>query len=160
MTSFSIEEPINFTTCLYDGTYRVPQFWKMSRSLHAKWNLDQLIISSSLLGIVVCCLLYRKTHQISIQVSCTVFLNPKSLTDQLMRADIESKPNIPSAVLYKGDKRCIAYMSHMEQELLILPEDLSSPPVLSVARSLVFRVRFVDHCLSFYFWPLLCLFFD
>jgi hypothetical protein len=130
MTSFSIEEPINFTTCLYDGTYRVPQFWKMSRSLHAKWNLDQLIISSSLLGIVVCCLLYRKTHQISIQVSCTVFLNPKSLTDQLMRADIESKPNIPSAVLYKGDKRCIAYMSHMEQELLILPEDLSSPPFL------------------------------
>jgi len=80
-----------------------------------------------------------------------------------MRADIESKPNIPSAVLYKGDKRCIAYMSHMEQELLILPENLSSSPVLSgvrVARSLIFRVRFVDYCLSFYFWPLLCLFFD
>ena len=62
-----------------------------------------------------------------------------------MRADIESKPNITSAVLYKGDKRCIAYMSHVEQELLILPEHLSSPPVLSgvrIARSLVFHVMF------------------
>jgi hypothetical protein len=38
----------------------------------------------------------------------------------------------------------------LEQELLILPEHLSSPP-------LVLCVCFVDSCL--YFWPLCCLFF-
>ena len=40
----------------------------------------------------------------------------------------------------------------MEQELLTLPEHLSSPPVFSgvrVARSLVLCACFVDHCLSF-----------
>jgi hypothetical protein len=40
----------------------------------------------------------------------------------------------------------------VEQELLILPEHLSSPPVFSrvhVTRSLVLCVWFVDHCLSF-----------
>ena len=40
----------------------------------------------------------------------------------------------------------------VEQELLILPEHLSSPPVFSgvrVTRSLVFSVCFVDRCLSF-----------
>ena len=40
----------------------------------------------------------------------------------------------------------------MEQELLILPEHLSSPPVFSgvcVTRSLVLYVCFVDRCLSF-----------
>jgi len=44
----------------------------------------------------------------------------------------------------------------MEQELLILPEHLISPPVFSrvrVAQSLVFCVIcFVDRCL--FFWPL------
>ena len=40
----------------------------------------------------------------------------------------------------------------VEQELLTLPEHLSSPPVfiwVSVTRSLVLCVCFVDHCLSF-----------
>jgi hypothetical protein len=31
---------------------------------------------------------------------------------------------------------------------------------VSVTRSLVLCVCFVDHCLSFFFWPLCCLFFD
>jgi hypothetical protein len=53
-------------------------------------------------------------------------------------------------------------VSLLEQELLTLPEDLSSPPVFSgvrVTRSLVLYVCFVDRCLSFFFWPLCCLFF-
>ena len=48
----------------------------------------------------------------------------------------------------------------VEQELLTLPEHLSSPPVFSgvrVTRSLVLYVCFVDRCLSF--WPLCCLFY-
>ena len=51
-------------------------------------------------------------------------------------------------------------MPLVEQELLTLPEHLSSPPVFSeirVNRSLVLCVCFVDCCLSF--WPLCCLFF-
>jgi hypothetical protein len=50
----------------------------------------------------------------------------------------------------------------VEQELLTLPQPLSSPPVLSgvhVTRSLVLCVCFVDRCLSFFFWSLCCLFF-
>ena len=50
----------------------------------------------------------------------------------------------------------------MEQELLTLPEHLSSPPVFSwvrVERSLVLCVCFVDRCLYFFFWTLCCLFF-
>jgi hypothetical protein len=46
--------------------------------------------------------------------------------------------------------------------LLTLPEHLSSPPDFSwvhVTRSSVLCVCFVDHCLSFFFWPLCCLFF-
>jgi hypothetical protein len=41
---------------------------------------------------------------------------------------------------------------HVDQELLTLPEHLSSPPVFSgvhVTRSLVWYVCFVDRCLSF-----------
>ena len=48
-----------------------------------------------------------------------------------------------------------------EQELLTLPEQLSSLPVFSgfrVTLSLVLWVCFVDRCLSF--WPLCYLFFD
>ena len=48
----------------------------------------------------------------------------------------------------------------VEQELLTLPEHLSSPPVFSgarVIRSLVLCVCFVDRCLYFFFWPLRCL---
>ena len=44
--------------------------------------------------------------------------------------------------------------------VLSLPEHVSSPPCfggIRVARSLVFCVVFVDHCLSFLFWPLYCL---
>ena len=43
-------------------------------------------------------------------------------------------------------------VSHVEQELLTLPEHLSSPPSFSgvrVARYLDCCVMFVDHCLSF-----------
>ena len=63
----------------------------------------------------------------------------------------------------------------VEQELLTLPEHLSSPLVFSgvrVTRYLVLYVCFVDHCLFFctfsfghcvvcssVFWPLCCLFF-
>ena len=63
----------------------------------------------------------------------------------------------------------------MEQELLTLPEHLSSPPAFSevrVTRSYVLCVCFVDRCLLFctfsvghcvvcssVFWPLCCLFF-
>ena len=52
-----------------------------------------------------------------------------------------------------------------EQELTTLPEHMSSPPVFSgfmlyfCTRSLVLCVCFVDRCLSFFFWPLCCLFF-
>jgi hypothetical protein len=51
----------------------------------------------------------------------------------------------------------------VEQELLTLPECLSSPPVFSgvrVTQSLVLCVCFVDRCLSFYFWLLCCLSFS
>jgi hypothetical protein len=53
----------------------------------------------------------------------------------------------------------------VEQELLTLPEHMSSPPVFSgvcVTQSLVLCVFFVDRCLSFctFSWPLCCLFFD
>ena len=50
----------------------------------------------------------------------------------------------------------------MEQELLTLPEHLSSSPFITRVRvtwSLVLCVCFVDHCLSFFFWLLCCLFF-
>ena len=48
----------------------------------------------------------------------------------------------------------------MEQELLTIPDHLSSLPVFSgvrVTRYVVLCVCFVDRCLSFYFWPLCCL---
>jgi len=48
--------------------------------------------------------------------------------------------------------RLIRRVPHVEQELLTLPEHLSSPPVFSrvrVTRSLILRVCFVDRCLSF-----------
>ena len=48
----------------------------------------------------------------------------------------------------------------VEQELLTLPEHLSSPPVFCgarVARSLILCVWFVDRCMSFFCWPLRCL---
>ena len=57
-------------------------------------------------------------------------------------------------------------MSLVEQELLTVPEHLSSPLVFNevhVTRSLVLCVCFVDRCLTFcpFFWPLCCLsFFD
>ena len=55
-------------------------------------------------------------------------------------------------------------MPPVEQEMLTLPEHLSSPPVFSgvrVTRSLVLYVCFVDRCFSFctfFFWALCCLF--
>ena len=60
---------------------------------------------------------------------------------------------------------CYTHVSLVEQELLTLPEHLSSPPVFSVVhvtRSLVFFVMFCRSLfvlLYFFFWPLCCLFF-
>jgi hypothetical protein len=51
----------------------------------------------------------------------------------------------------------------VEQELFTLLGHLSSAPVCSgvrVTRSLVLCVCFVDRSLSFFLWPLCCLFFD
>ena len=62
--------------------------------------------------------------------------------------------------------RGIRQVPHVEQELLTLPEDLSSLSVLSgvrIVRSLVFCVRFCRSMfvfLSFFFWALCCLSFD
>jgi hypothetical protein len=53
---------------------------------------------------------------------------------------------------YSKLKFNIRRMSLVEQELLTLPEHLSSPPVFSgvrVPRSLVLCVCFADRCLSF-----------
>ena len=61
-----------------------------------------------------------------------------------------------------NNSRLTRRMQLVEQELLTLPEHLNSPPVFSgvrVTRSLVVCVYFVDHCLSFFFWPFCCLFF-
>ena len=44
-------------------------------------------------------------------------------------------------------------VSLVEKKLLTLPESLSSPSVFS-------GIRFVDHCLSVFFWALYCLSFD
>jgi len=60
-------------------------------------------------------------------------------------------------------KRVKRHAPHVEQELLILPEHLRSPPVFSVvrvARSVVFHVmlfRSLFVRLSLFFWPLCCL---
>jgi len=59
--------------------------------------------------------------------------------------------------------RLTRWVPLVEQELLTIPEHLSSPPLFSgvrVTRALVLCVCFVDRCLSFFFWPLCCLFFD
>ena len=51
-------------------------------------------------------------------------------------------------------KRLTRRVSLVEQELLTLPEHLSSPPVLSgvrVTRSLVLCICFVNRCLYFFF---------
>ena len=55
----------------------------------------------------------------------------------------------------------IRQVSLVEQELPTLPEHLSSPLFSGVrcTRSLVLYVCFVDRWLSFFFWPLCCLFF-
>ena len=58
--------------------------------------------------------------------------------------------------------RLTRWVPLVEQELLTLPEHMSSSPDFSwvrVTRSLVLYVCFVDRCLYFFFWPLCCLFF-
>jgi len=72
----------------------------------------------------------------------------------------------PECLLYTGFvTRLTRRVPLVEQELLTLPEHLSSPPVVNgvrVTRSLVLCVCFVDRCLSFctfVFWLLWCLFF-
>ena len=68
----------------------------------------------------------------------------------------------PHSGLSPGSTRRVPLV---EQELLTLPEHVSSPPVFSgvhVTRSLVLCVCFVDRCLFFcifFFWPLYCLYF-
>jgi hypothetical protein len=54
-------------------------------------------------------------------------------------------------------------VSLVQQELLVLPEHLSSPPALSgvrVNQCFALCVCFVDRCLSFSLWPLCCLSFE
>ena len=56
-----------------------------------------------------------------------------------------------------SSRGCLLLVPLVEQEVLTLPEHLSSPPIFSgvhVTRSLVLCVCFVDRCLSFFFWPL------
>jgi hypothetical protein len=51
----------------------------------------------------------------------------------------------------------------VEQELLTLPEHLSSPPVFGSCYSIFSFICFIDSCLSFctfFFWPSCCLFLD
>jgi hypothetical protein len=59
--------------------------------------------------------------------------------------------------LHGGENALVHYFTlSMEQQLLTLPEHLSSSPVLSgvlVTRSLVWYVCFVDRCLFFFLWP-------
>jgi hypothetical protein len=66
--------------------------------------------------------------------------------------------NVPSLITYT---KCVTRLTRkvplVEQELLTIPDHLSSLPVFSgvrVTRYLVLCVCFVDRCLSFYFWPL------
>jgi hypothetical protein len=77
-------------------------------------------------------------------------------------------PNLSSFMTYyRFVTRLTRRVPLVEQELLILPEHLSSSLVFSgvpirVTRSLALYVCFVDRCLSFCtfsFWPLCCLFF-
>jgi hypothetical protein len=71
----------------------------------------------------------------------------------------------PDCDYHRGVERVTRRVSHVKQELFTLPEHLSSPPIFSevrVARSLVFNVmlcRPLFVLLSFFFWPLYCLFF-
>ena len=68
--------------------------------------------------------------------------------------------NANSLLLSPRNRRYLSPL--VEQELLTLPEHLSSLPVFSwvrVTRSLVLYVCFVDRFLSFFFWSLCCLFF-
>jgi len=54
-------------------------------------------------------------------------------------------------------------MPHVEEELLTLPQHLSSPPVFSevrVTRSLISVQCSIDRCLCFCHFPLFCLSFD
>ena len=58
------------------------------------------------------------------------------------------------------NRSLLTSVSLVEQELLTLPEHLSSPPGfigVRFTRSLVLHICFVDRCLSF--WSLCCLFF-
>ena len=53
-------------------------------------------------------------------------------------------------------------VSYVDQELLKMSEHMNSSLVVRrarVARSLVFRVVFVYHCLPFFFWLLNCLYY-
>ena len=70
-----------------------------------------------------------------------------------------------SVSTFNSNYRLTRRVSLVEQELLILPEHLSSSKVFCgayVTRSLVLYVCCVDRCLSlctFFFWPLCCPFF-
>jgi len=66
---------------------------------------------------------------------------------------VNTSQSFPHSRLITGFvTRLTRWVPLVEQELLTLPEHLSSPPVFSgvrVSRSLVLCVCFVDHCLSF-----------
>jgi hypothetical protein len=84
----------------------------------------------------------------SCSISCTNFdsLARNLVVSHDSRMEIITHTNIVVLEIFK-----LFYML-VEQELLTLPEHLSSPPVFSgvrVTRSLVLYVCFVDRCLSF-----------
>ena len=80
--------------------------------------------------------------------------------------DVNTSRSVPrSWLVTEFVTRLTRQVSLAEQELLTLPEHLSSPPIFSgvrVIRSLALYVCYVDRCLSFvlFFWPLCCIFFD
>ena len=111
-------------------------------------TLVEFVCKCSFFWIVLC-------HYVQL---CTSWqANCVSLTNTYFRS-------FPRSWLINGFvTRLTRWVSLMEQELLTLPEHLSSPPVFSGVRvtwSLVLFVCFVDRFLYFFFWPLCCLFFE
>jgi len=71
------------------------------------------------------------------------------MTTDMVHSSQSTTRSYPHAWLITGFvTRLTRYVPLVEQELLTLPEHLSSPPVCSGVRSLVLYVCLVDHCLS------------
>ena len=76
---------------------------------------------------------------------------------------VNPSPSFPNSWLITGFVTRLAQrVSLVEQARITLPEHLRYRPAFSGIRvtwSLVLCVCFIDHCLSFFFWPLCRLFF-